>query len=134
MVTIRTAAVTAAILVAALAAPKADILEQVLVKVNGDIITKTDLEQRQIAALRQKDPNLRPENQAALQQALAEITPEVIVDAVDELLILQRGREQDVAAQVAGEDDAARADEADLRHLTVPLLLSRGPTDLTRPP
>jgi peptidyl-prolyl cis-trans isomerase SurA len=93
MVTIRTAAVTAAILVAALAAPQADILEQVLVKVNGDIITKTDLEQRQIAALRQKDPNLRPENQAALQQALAEITPEVIVDAVDELLILQRGRE-----------------------------------------
>jgi peptidyl-prolyl cis-trans isomerase SurA len=71
----------------------ADILEQVLVKVNGDIITKTDLEQRQIATLRQKQPNLRPDNQAALQKALAEITPEVIVDAVDELLITQRGKE-----------------------------------------
>jgi parvulin-like peptidyl-prolyl isomerase len=93
MMTIRTVTVTAAFLVAALAAPHADILEQVLVKVNGDIITKTDLEQRQIAALRQKDPNLRPDNQAALQQALADVTPEVIVDAVDELLILQRGRE-----------------------------------------
>lgn len=91
--TIRTATVTAAIFVAALAAPHADILEQVLVKVNGDIITKTDLEQRQIAALRQKDPTLRPDNQAALQKALADVTPEVIVDAVDELLILQRGRE-----------------------------------------
>lgn len=93
MMTIRTATVTAAFLVAALAAPHADILEQVLVKVNGDIITKTDLEQRQIAALRQKDPNLRPDNQAALERALADVTPEVIVDAVDELLILQRGRE-----------------------------------------
>jgi peptidyl-prolyl cis-trans isomerase SurA len=72
---------------------RADIIEQVLVKVNGDIITKTDLEQRQIAALRQRQPGLRPDNQAALQKALAEITPEVIVDAVDELLIAQRGRE-----------------------------------------
>ena len=29
---------------------QSEILEQVLVKVNGDIITKTDLESRQIAA------------------------------------------------------------------------------------
>jgi parvulin-like peptidyl-prolyl isomerase len=63
------------------------------VKVNGDIITKTDLEQKQIAALRQKNPNLRPDNDAALQKALSEVTPEVIVDAVDELLIVQRGKE-----------------------------------------
>jgi parvulin-like peptidyl-prolyl isomerase len=90
---IRTMTVSAVLIVAALAAPRADILEQVLVKVNGDIITKTDLEQKQIAALRQKNPNLRPDNDAALQKALAEVTPEVIVDAVDELLIVQRGRE-----------------------------------------
>lgn len=76
-----------------LASPRADILEQVLVKVNGDIITKTDLEQRQIAALRQTNPNLRPENEAALRQALSDITPQVIVEAVDELLVVQRGRE-----------------------------------------
>ena len=62
-------------------------------KVNGDIITKTELEQRQIAVLRQKNPNLRANDEAALRQALAEVTPEVIVDAVDELLVVQRGRE-----------------------------------------
>jgi parvulin-like peptidyl-prolyl isomerase len=90
---IRTMTVSAVLIVAALAAPRADILEQVLVKVNGDIITKTELEQKQIAALRQKNPNLRPDNDAALQKALAEVTPEVIVDAVDELLIVQRGKE-----------------------------------------
>ena len=33
---------------------RAEIIEQVLVKVNGDIITKTELEQRQVAALRQR--------------------------------------------------------------------------------
>ena len=85
-------AVTALVAVAA-AVPRADILEQVLVKVNGDIITKTDLEQRQIAALRQRDPNLRPNSDAELQQALAEVTPNVILEAVDELLITQRGKE-----------------------------------------
>ena len=70
-----------------------DILEQVLVKVNGEIITKTDLEGRQIAALRQKNPNLRPESDEALRKALLEVTPAVIVDAVDELLMVQRGKE-----------------------------------------
>jgi len=75
------------------AQPHADILEQILVKVNGDIITKTELEQRQIAALRQRDPNFRAGTDVELQKALVEVTPEVIVNAVDELLLIQRGRE-----------------------------------------
>ena len=49
-----TLALTASLLAVSAATPRADILEQVLVKVNGDIITKTDLEQRQVATLRQK--------------------------------------------------------------------------------
>ena len=73
--------------------PEGEILEQILVKVNGDIITKTDLEQRQIGALRQRDPNFRPASDADLQKALVEVTPEVIVNAIDELLLVQRGRE-----------------------------------------
>src|SRR6478736_7536906 len=76
------------------AAPSAkDIIEQVLVKVNGEIITKSDLEARQIAALRQKNPNFRPDSDTALKKALEEITPGVIVEAVDELLMVQRGKE-----------------------------------------
>jgi peptidyl-prolyl cis-trans isomerase SurA len=77
----------------AAAAPQGQILEQVLVKVNGEIITKTELEARQIAALRQKNPNFRPENDQALQKALSEITPGIIVDAVDEMLMVQKGKE-----------------------------------------
>jgi peptidyl-prolyl cis-trans isomerase SurA len=75
------------------AAGQGTIIEQVLVKVNGEIITKTDLETRQIAALRQKNPNLRPDSDAALRAALVEVTPAVIVDAVDEMLMMQRGKE-----------------------------------------
>ena len=100
----RNIVVAAAMVVAAMASPHAlvspkpagesrDIIEQVLVKVNGEIITKTELEGRQIAALRQKNPNLRPDSDAALKQALAEVTPAVIVDAVDEMLMVQRGKE-----------------------------------------
>ena len=43
------------LLVLASALPlRAQIIEQVLVKVNGDIITKTELEKRQIDAVRQR--------------------------------------------------------------------------------
>ncbi|HUE86833.1 MAG TPA: peptidyl-prolyl cis-trans isomerase [Vicinamibacterales bacterium] len=77
----------------AVTAQRGEILEQVLVKVNGDVITKTELEQRQIGALRQRDPNFRPGTDAELQKALAEVTPDVIVNAIDEMLLVQRGRE-----------------------------------------
>jgi len=89
----RFAAIAALALGIATTSLRADIIEQVLVKVNGEIITKSDLEGRQIAALRQKNPNLRPESDAALKAALAEVTPAVIVDAVDEMLMVQRGKE-----------------------------------------
>jgi parvulin-like peptidyl-prolyl isomerase len=89
----RFAAIAALALGVATISVQADILEQVLVKVNGEIITKTDLETRQIAALRQKNPNLRPDSDAALQKALADVTPQVIVEAVDELLMVQKGKE-----------------------------------------
>ena len=73
---------------------RAEVVEQILVKVNGDIITKTDLEARQIAALRQR-PQFANVNQNSeeLKKAIAEITPPLIVDAIDELLLVQRGRE-----------------------------------------
>jgi parvulin-like peptidyl-prolyl isomerase len=92
---LHTMALTALVAVLAAGTPiSADIIEQILVKVNGEIITKTDLEQRQVAAIRQ-----RPEAQqlrgddAAVAKLLAEVTPQVIVDAVDELLLIQRGKE-----------------------------------------
>jgi len=74
-------------------AAQGEIIEQILVKVNGEILTKSELEQRQIVALRQRDPNFRPATDTELRKALVEVTPAVIVDAVDELLLVQRGRE-----------------------------------------
>ncbi len=70
----------------------AEVLEQILVKVNGDIITKTEFEQRQVLALRQRNLNLS-EGSDELKKAIVDITPQLILDAVDELLIVQRGRE-----------------------------------------
>jgi parvulin-like peptidyl-prolyl isomerase len=91
---------TAAALLLLLAAPAvlADIIEQVLVKVNGDIVTKTEFEQRQIAALRQRQElaNVTPDS-PELKKAIAEVTPELILNAVDELLLVQRGRELGLA-------------------------------------
>ena len=88
--------VVAALFVAAAGPLRGEVIEQILVKVNGDIFTKSDLEQRQVAALRQKGQaiDLKSElSNAALRKALDEITPQIMVDAVDELLIVQRGKE-----------------------------------------
>jgi peptidyl-prolyl cis-trans isomerase SurA len=73
----------------------AEILEQIIVKVNGDIITKTDFEQRQVAALRARNIAAGTAQSDELKKAIAEVTPELIVDAVDELLLVQRGHELD---------------------------------------
>ena len=76
----------------------AEILEQVLVKVNGEIVSKTDFEQRQISTLRDRPEfaNVTPSS-ADLQKAIGEITPNLILEAVDELLLIQRGRELNFA-------------------------------------
>src|SRR3954465_3413529 len=84
------------LLVAAVTTVRAEIIEQILVKVNGEIFTKSDLEQRQIAALRQKGQpiDLKSDpNNAQLRKALDEITPQIMVDAIDEMVIVQRGKE-----------------------------------------
>lgn len=81
---------------AAVATVRGDIIEQILVKVNGEIFTKSDLEQRQVAALRQKGQaiDLKSDlSNAQLRKALDEVTPQILVDAVDEMLIVQRGKE-----------------------------------------
>jgi len=73
------------------------ILEQVLVKVNGEIFTKTDLEQLQIQALRESNRQVNNpgdlRTDATLKAALVEITPTVLTQAIDELLLVQRGKE-----------------------------------------
>jgi parvulin-like peptidyl-prolyl isomerase len=91
----RSLAVVALLLMAGPLAGSAEIIEQVLVKVNGDIITKTDLEARQISALRQRDVDPKAlQNDEQLKKALAEVTPRLLVDAIDELLMIQLGREK----------------------------------------
>jgi peptidyl-prolyl cis-trans isomerase SurA len=93
---LKSLAVTAALLVATGLSLRADVIEQVLVKVNGEIFTKSDLEQRQIAALRARNRGVTEndlKNDAELKKALADITPGIVVQAVDELLMLQRAKE-----------------------------------------
>ncbi len=86
----------AALVLVSVTTIRAEIIEQILVKVNGEIFTKSDLEQRQVAALRQKGQALdlkSDPNNVELRKALDEITPQLIVDAVDEMVIVQRGKE-----------------------------------------
>jgi parvulin-like peptidyl-prolyl isomerase len=71
---------------------QAEIIEQVLVKVNGEIFTKSDLESRQITALRQLQQGATTSDEQ-LRKMLADVTPQLIVSAVDEMLLVQRGND-----------------------------------------
>ena len=93
----RRLAIVAAVL-ALLAAPgRAEIIEQILVRVNGELFTKTDLEMRQVAALREMGQRLDPSNanldDAQLRKMLDQVTPELMVGVIDEMLLVQRGKE-----------------------------------------
>ena len=87
----------ASMLVAACAVPLgADVLERILVKVNGGIISQTDFENRQVAYLRDRNTAFDPEDlktDAGLLKIVREITPELIVASVDEMLLVQAARE-----------------------------------------
>ena len=67
------------------------VLERILVKVNGEIVTQTDLESQQITTIRQR--GLQAATDADLARILVEITPGVIAGVVDELLLVQQGKE-----------------------------------------
>lgn len=69
---------------------RAEIIERVIVKVNGEIFTRTDLESRQVNVLREQGRQL---NDAELKKRVEEITPQILVDMIDEMLLVQRGKE-----------------------------------------
>ena len=73
------------------------IIQRVLVKVNGEIFTQTDLVEKQIEALKAKKLQVTRaqdlQDDARLKTALIEITPEILLEVVDNLLLVQRGRE-----------------------------------------
>lgn len=86
------------VVVGCLSTVHTQVIEQVLVRVNGEIVSKTEFEDRQLAMLRGR-PELANVTPASieLQRAIAEITPDLILEAVDELLLIQRGRELNYA-------------------------------------
>ncbi len=71
---------------------RAEIVERIIVKVNGEIFTKTDLETRQVTMLREQGQQQKL-NDADLKKRVEEITPQLLVDSIDEMLLLQRGKE-----------------------------------------
>ncbi len=73
---------------------RAEIIEQVLVRVNGEVITLSEYEKIQVQFLANR-PELAklPPNSPQLSRAVEESAPTLILGAVDELLLLQRARE-----------------------------------------
>lgn len=79
-------------LLAALSA-RAEILERVVARVNGDIITLSEFEARQIAAV--QAARVGPDN---IERFLRENNSRILQEAIDELLLVQRAAELGMAS------------------------------------
>ena len=66
------------------------VIERVLVKVNGEILTQSDLENGQVSEVQRR--GLRPTTDAELIRILSEITPGILAQQIDELLMVQVAR------------------------------------------
>ena len=77
--------------------PKSTVIQRIIVKVNGEIFTQTDLEARQVEVLKEQNRQVQAprdlQNSAVLAKALAEVTPAILLEVVDDLVLVQRGRE-----------------------------------------
>ncbi|HEX6739345.1 MAG TPA: peptidylprolyl isomerase [Vicinamibacteria bacterium] len=67
---------------------RADVIERVIVRVNGEIVTQSEFEARQVAAV--QAARIGP---ADIERFLRENNAKILQDAVDELLLVQRAQE-----------------------------------------
>src|SRR5262245_45871430 len=75
------------LLAIALSSP-AEVLERVIVAVNGDIVTQSEFEQRQVAAV--QGARIPP---SEIERYLRDNNARILQEAIDDLLIVQRGAE-----------------------------------------
>jgi len=75
-------------------AARVDIVEEIVCKVNGDIITRNDLNKDR----KQLEPQLRQQNLAGarLQDVLNSKMADLLSDRIDHLLLVQKGKEMDL--------------------------------------
>ena len=99
------------------ASTPAQVLEEIIVNVNGEILTKRDLEERQVAAIAHalgRDVAITElRSDVSLQQSVEAMTPRILVDAVDELIVLQHAAELGLDATDADVDNVLAAIKKD---------------------
>ena len=103
---------------------QAQILERVVVNVNGSILTQRDIEERQLVAVSRRAgreiTSVESQRDPEVRALLAEMEPQVIAEIIDEALILQHAAELGLEATDSDidhvlatmrEDNSAMTDE-----------------------
>lgn len=87
-------ALTASLSVATVSAADIGVVEEIIAKVNGDIITRSEIERTR----RQMEEELkkRGTNGPELQKALAEREKDALRERIDQLLLVQKGKEMSI--------------------------------------
>jgi len=83
-------------------APKATVIEEIAAKVNGDIVTKGDLDEARTEA--ENELEQKGATPAQAQALLNDATKNALRDKIDELLLVQRGKDMNISV----DSDAGR--------------------------
>ena len=74
--------------------PPVKVIEEIAAKVNGDIITRGELEKKRSDA--EAEARRQGLNGARLQEAVKEVTSNALRDEIDQLLLVQKGKELNI--------------------------------------
>src|SRR5688500_18494510 len=112
-----------AVSLAVAAATSAEIVERVVARVNGDVVTLSEFEARQLAAVEQG--RVPP---AEIETFLRENNARLLQEAIDDMLVLQRGEELGIrlrAEYVQEETDGVTKDYNIIEHAELQRQLRR---------
>jgi len=77
--------------------PKPEVLDEIVAKVNGAIITKTDIEQQRQNTI--KDLKRRKMSDQEIQKIMEVQDPNILRDRIDNLLLNQRGQQMEISVE-----------------------------------
>lgn len=75
--------------------PEVEVIDEIVAKVNGAIITRTDLEQQRQNTL--KDLKRRQMSDDEIEKIMKSLEPNILRDRIDNLLLTQRGKQLDIS-------------------------------------
>ncbi len=77
-----------------------EIIEEIVAKVNGDVVTKSELERAKLALRQELEQQLQGQGNLRVQAAIAERERDLLRELIDQALLLQRGKDMSLNVDI----------------------------------